>query len=348
MPATLTGANSATSHSADVVVDDQTRSWSSRIANTEDPFVQRKPNMHGNLQNMRVSSRQQRVVGNAVEERRTDGDRHTQMMSATEWLRAKDANNNGTVRAPRGAGPPVLPRTSYRDHLSERNRDTVLYDPARPHIEPLVRVTGRQSLDDCSAQGRRRAYQQEEMANRERARQLEMERQYEAERAAEANELLELRSMGIRSIIAQNEQHGPNAARSPVVTRSTAAKKAAARGDVAPAPTPMEAAALGAIVAAAAPAPVPGEPLSGWGHAREAFNPKKPIFIDGKPLSIDLEWITGPLERKIEGFRGSPPKVREGEAPKPGQDPWGPVPFTMPASKQTAYARRAHPVRASG
>ena len=75
MPATLTGANSATSHSADIIVDDQTRSWSSRIAATDDPFVKRGHNMHGNLQNMRVSTRQTRVLGNAVEERRTDGDR---------------------------------------------------------------------------------------------------------------------------------------------------------------------------------------------------------------------------------------------------------------------------------
>lgn len=339
MPATLTGANSATSHSADIIIDDQTRSWSSRIAATDDPFVKRGYNMHGNLQNMRVSTRQTRVLGNAVEERRTDGDRHTQMMTATEWLMQKDDKNNLRA-APRGAGPPVLPRSTRRDHLSDRNREVTLYDPANPGVQPQVRVTARNGVDDCSAQGRRRAYMEERQANEERARQLAMERRLEEERAAEANELLELRSMGIRAIIAKNEEHQPGNARSPIVTRA-AAKKAA----VPPAPTPAEEAA--AAIFAAAEEPKAGEPLKGWGRAREEFNPKKPIFIDGKPLSIDLEWITGPLERKIEGFRGSPPKVREAPPPS-GPDPWGPVPFSMPGSQPKAHARRAHPIRASG
>ena len=318
----------------EVAFEDQTRSWSTRIANTEDPFLARHSNNHSNLQNMSIGHREQKVVGMPVEERRTDGDRSTRLMTATEWLQQRDEHNN-LRSAPRGQGPPMLPRKSARDHLSERNRDTTLYDPAQPGIQPQVRVTARSTFDDCSAQGRKRAVLAERQAQFERARQLEMDARMEAELAAEANELLELRSMGIRSVVAA--QRGPNDPRSPVQTRAAAKKKAG--GAVAPAPTPME------------PAPAPqetGAPLAGWGLARETFNPKKPVFIDGKPLSIDLEWITGPLDRKIEGFRGLPPKVRDEEGPGPNQDPWGPVPFAMPASKQKTAARRATPVRASG
>ena len=39
-------------------------------------------------------------IGPSVEDRRTDGDRKHVMLSATEWLKQKDENNN-IVKAPR-------------------------------------------------------------------------------------------------------------------------------------------------------------------------------------------------------------------------------------------------------
>ena len=90
-------------------------------------------------------------------------------------------------------------------------------------------------------------------------------------------------------------------------------------------------------------------PVQGWGHMREAYAPeRKALMIDGKPIDLDLTWITGPLERKIEGFRGDPPKVREEGRPVLEEDRWGAKSFTMPASKQKVDARRATPLRASG
>ena len=318
----------------DLSTDDQTRSWSSRIAHTEDPFIARHTTNHANLQNMRVEQRTATIRGAPVEERRTDGDRYTQMMTATEWLKQKDEHNN-LRSVPRASGPPVLPRKSARDHLSDRNRDTVLYDPARPDVAPRVRVTQRSSFDNCSAEGRRHAIQNERFAQAERARQLELEARLEAEHAAEANELLELRSLGIRGIIAARE----TAHRSPIQTRA-AAKKAAGAGAAAPMSTPME-------PTSREPASMGEGPVQGWGVVRQQINPHKQVFVDGQPLDLDLSWIAGPLERKLEGFRGSPPKVREAEQAG-GSDPWGPVPFSMPASKKKADQRRATAVRASG
>mmetsp|Transcript_8174 Transcript_8174/g.21374 ORF Transcript_8174/g.21374 Transcript_8174/m.21374 type:complete len:237 (-) Transcript_8174:472-1182(-) len=118
-------------------------------------------------------------------ERRVDGERVTELVPAHDWMKRSDANQ----LKPTKAGPPALPRHAARDHLHDRNRERALYDPASPGVETYVRATRRRLPTEAAEQEARNAHF---------ARQRNLALQQERE-AAEANELLELRSMGIRT-----------------------------------------------------------------------------------------------------------------------------------------------------
>jgi len=149
-------------------------------------------------------------------ERRTDGDRTTEMISAAEWLKRADANPlvlEGSDRYHRG--PPKLPRHSTRDHMSDRNRDQVLFDPARPEIHTTLYVTRRQTMDGNSWRQRTDALAKDQQHEKMRRVLMMQQAERAASDAAEANELLELRSMGIRGEMARAAGQAPPAKRSP-------------------------------------------------------------------------------------------------------------------------------------
>ena len=328
--------------------DDQTRSWSTRIARTQDPYVER-PLAQGRP-----------IIGNPVEERRTDGDRHCGLVPAKEWLARPDHND---LRPwPRQGGPPQLPRHSQRDHLSDNHRNHALFDTARPDLPARVRVTQRTGLDDPSLQGRRRAMAQERVQQEERRRFIESAAQKERLEAAEANELLELRSLGIRAVLAKAEATGfKSAYYTPDASNKGGYAGSSSMRAKAPTPPPPSAPPPAAAFAAA--------PASDrWGAPAPAVarKPSTAPKIDGKPIDLDLSWISRPLERKAGGFRpthhpsGGDYKVTEtmkksssghidiAEYHKAHLDATGPVNFTMPMSAEKAAQRRAAPIRASG
>jgi len=76
-------------------------------------------------------------------ERRTDGDRITELVPVHEWL--SDPNGNQLIRRGPDAeilpGHLQLPRTQYRDHLHDRNRENSVVDTANPGITTYVRVS---------------------------------------------------------------------------------------------------------------------------------------------------------------------------------------------------------------
>lgn len=270
---------------------DQTRSWSSSIAAVDDPYTRLPPPQN------RPS------IGPPVEERRVDGDRYTQFAPASEWLRDKEKESNQLRRTPNNSGPPTLARNSTRDHLSDVNREHVLYDPARPDLPTRVRVTRRTTFDNCSYDGKRAAFAHEKMEQQMRARQRDADAELEAAEAAEANELLELRSMGIRGVMARADT-GAAATRSPIVTRSVSRAASAASGAPPATPTPdasSESSATGAGATWGVSPPQAAEGASRWDVARVAYRPTP--TIDGKPIDLNLAWITAPLKRHAEGAR---------------------------------------------
>ena len=119
-------------------------------------------------------------------ERRVDGDRITEMVPAHEWLNRPDTNK----LKERADGPPVLPRHMPRDHLHDRNRELTVFDPADMGRTQYVRATRRRLPSPESEQ---------QMRNQNYARQRDLELQ-EQRAAEEANELMELRSMGIKAM----------------------------------------------------------------------------------------------------------------------------------------------------
>ena len=200
------------------------------------------------------------------------------MVNAEEWLARSDAN----ALKPRQDGPPHLPRRSARDHLSERNREHALYDPANPSVRTRVRVTQRTSFDDCSLAGRRRMIAHERDDTEARQRALRAEADAEVVAAAEANELLELRSMGIRSVQAGSTRQAASSS-SPAVTRSAQAKKAAARSSERPSPSTPPVDTWGSDNGSAPPLAA-GQATAGWQVARRNYRP--PPMIDGKPMDL--------------------------------------------------------------
>ena len=127
--------------------------------------------------------------------RAADGSRHSlQLVKAKDWLAGHSGSRgpevNPLIPSEKQVMPPALPMYLSRDHLHDRNRETALYDPAQPGLETYVRVT------------RRRAPPETEAFLQEEARQrMEKWKQEEAIQTSEAFELLELRSMGVRSAL---------------------------------------------------------------------------------------------------------------------------------------------------
>lgn len=124
-------------------------------------------------------------------ERRVDGDRVTELVKAKDWL--ANHNSRGPEVNPLKSdddAPPALPMYLSRDHLHDRNRQTALFDPAQPGHETYVRVTRRRAPPETEAFLAKQC--------EERVREWQAQ---EAQRTSEAFELLELRSMGVRTAL---------------------------------------------------------------------------------------------------------------------------------------------------
>jgi hypothetical protein len=132
-------------------------------------------------------------------QRRVDGGRVTEYVLANDWLSGtkkgeRDSSLNPLVVT--SEAPPKLPMYMSRDHLHDRNREFVgEFDPARPGLQTYVRVTRRRAPPEIEAQLARERI--ERAALDEEMRELEV---------AERNELLELRSMGVRTAIEANKE----------------------------------------------------------------------------------------------------------------------------------------------
>ena len=130
-------------------------------------------------------------------ERRVDGDRVTEFIPAVDWMAREDANL--LSRDEKLKGPPVLPRGMSRDHLHDRNRDRTLFDPANPGLETYIRVTRRKHPTVAEEVAAQKAAQDQHSMQQHRL----------ACEAADANELLELRSLGIRTVMRERAKAGP-------------------------------------------------------------------------------------------------------------------------------------------
>lgn len=128
-------------------------------------------------------------------ERRVDGGRITGKLQSDIWL--NDPNKNSLTRISPEAD--ILPNqlkleyTKERDHLHDNQRANNTVDPAQPGHTQYIYVTRR--IDNQDPANERRL-----MEERRRQQQVELER--EAEKAREMNEILELKSLGIRTAMA--------------------------------------------------------------------------------------------------------------------------------------------------
>ena len=120
-------------------------------------------------------------------ERRVDGDRITEMIPTAEWLAQK--NKNQLNLDPDKVMPPRLPRYRERDHLHDVTRENAVFDPANPGLTTYVRVTRRINTDR----------QKEDELQRTRLQQRKADLEWEARDQIEKNEILELRSLGLRT-----------------------------------------------------------------------------------------------------------------------------------------------------
>ncbi|KOO22759.1 hypothetical protein Ctob_000618 [Chrysochromulina tobinii] len=129
-------------------------------------------------------------------ERRCDGDRIIELVPAAEWL-ADDTKNmllRNSDNADMLPGRQFLPRTAYRDHLHDNARATSVFDNANPGITTYVRVSRRLAKEGAMGDQAR-----EDQLLQIRAEIREQTRLKELREAQEAREVLELRSLGIRT-----------------------------------------------------------------------------------------------------------------------------------------------------
>jgi len=117
------------------------------------------------------------------------------LIPVTEWLNDKTANQ--LIRRPGDAEilPNMLqlPRTKYRDHMHDRNREHSAIDTANPGITTYVRVSRRVS------QEKGESTVEEDKLLRRRKELRDEALQQELKLQIEKNEILELRSLGIRT-----------------------------------------------------------------------------------------------------------------------------------------------------
>jgi hypothetical protein len=149
-------------------------------------------------------------------ERRIDGDRVTEMVPVEEWLAQKTKNE--LMLDPDRISPPRLPRYKERDHLHDNTRENAVFDPANPGLTQYVRVTRRINVNH--------AEEERLMKRREELRKADLDA--EARDQKEKNEILELRSLGLRTAMAKygpqarDENDGGRAHTHGMVTRSQA------------------------------------------------------------------------------------------------------------------------------
>ena len=143
-------------------------------------------------------------------ERRCDGDRIIELVPAAEWL-ADDTKNmllRNSDNADMLPGRQFLPRTAYRDHLHDNARATSVFDNANPGITTYVRVSRRLAKEGAMGDQAR-----EDQLLQIRAEIREQTRLKELREAQEAREVLELRSLGIRTAMRKCEwpsRHHPS------------------------------------------------------------------------------------------------------------------------------------------
>jgi len=139
-------------------------------------------------------------------ERRVDGGKVTEMVSVNEWL--ADPNKNRLVPDPELIDPPHLPAFAYRDHLHDNTRAHGLFDTANPGITTYVRSSRRIVNHDPQAEKQLQQARQQQRRDMVRLEQKDIE---------EKNEILELRSLGIRAAMQKykdlqdNDQDGGRA-----------------------------------------------------------------------------------------------------------------------------------------
>jgi len=154
--------------------------------------------------------------GHCPYERRVDGDRITEVIPAREWLSRQD--KNALKPDDRGQYPPSLPRYSTRDHLHDRNRELSMFDPANPGQMTYVRVTRRRHPDAST-----------EAALHHMRKDLVLQQQVIEEMQSEsANELLQLRSQGIRTLLAARSRGWDRPASASAAAAAAATEKARA------------------------------------------------------------------------------------------------------------------------
>ena len=128
------------------------------------------------------------------------------MVPAREWLagiknQQQREDINPLVEDPRNIYPPSLPHGLARDHLHDRNREHALYDKANPGLATYVRLTRRRGDDEA-----------EETLNRTRLKKRQAEIALERQEMALGNELLQMRSNGIRRAMRTVDQANAMAA----------------------------------------------------------------------------------------------------------------------------------------
>lgn len=132
-------------------------------------------------------------------ERRVDGGRVTEYVMANDWLSGTRKGERDSTLNPLVVSqdsPPKLPMYMSRDHLHDRNREFVGdFDPARPALQTYVRVTRRRAPPEIEAQ-----------LARERLERAAIDERMQEMEVAERNELLELRSMGVRTAIEASQE----------------------------------------------------------------------------------------------------------------------------------------------
>jgi len=111
----------------------------------------------------------------------------TELVPVAEWLAQKEKNM--IMLDPEQAYPPRLPRYQERDHLHDNTRAHAVFDPANPGLTTYIRITRRVDPDPIQ--------EEERMERRRQLREADLAA--EAKDAKEKNEILELRSLGLRT-----------------------------------------------------------------------------------------------------------------------------------------------------
>ena len=192
--------------------------------------------------------------------------------------------------------PPALPTYMSRDHLHDRNRETALYDPARPGLETYVRVTRRRGPPEVEAELARQKAERE-------AADLEQAREFHED----SNELLALRSMLMQDALNAGTENNQKVAagiwRRPEKPREPSAAEARAaelqsklgidRVKLVTSPMFIDTTPQAGHNTAAAPAPAPAPASAAWQAA-------KAKTVRGGTWPVDQAYFAGGKSTKAK------------------------------------------------